>query len=65
MMTKINEGIAIMVLNLMHSHFLSWQMAMDLEKYLIIFGVHNIALIHVDNRKRNVLIHGKSPTEMY
>ena len=64
-MTKINEGIAIMVLSLMHSHFFNWQMATDLEKYLIIFGVHNIALIHVDNRKRNVLIHGKSPTEMY
>ena len=62
MLILISILILDMVLNLMCVYLFNCQVVVNLVK-IMIFGVDNSSSTHTDNRKNNILILGKGPTD--
>ena len=61
-MILINMDIVFLVLDLMHVHNFYYLTVAGAEN-VIIFGVDNSSSVHNDNKKKNILVLDKGPTQ--
>lgn len=63
MLILINTNILPKVPNVKYVEVLQISNGNEFCKYVVIFGVDKSLLVHIDNKKRDILILGKDPTD--
>ena len=62
MLLLINMDIVVMILDLMHVHSFHYQTIVGVKMSLV-FGADNSSSVHVDNKKKDILLVGEGLTQ--